>query len=91
MILKALAVYKPSLTAGKVDYEVTPFINPLMPACSKAHVVIDEEVMFSTTLAKTVQIIDVEVTFGCMRCDFKTPSLKKMEKHSEAQLCRRRQ
>lgn len=83
MKIKALAIYKPNLKSGKVNYEVKALENPMLPPFTKAHVVINEEVMVSVTHPKTMQVIDVEVTFECLKCDFKTASLEEMDNHSE--------
>lgn len=83
MKIKALATYQLNRESGKIDYEIKAFENPQRPAFTHVHVEMDETILFSTTLPKTVQTVTVEVTFECMKCDFKTASLKKMENHSE--------
>lgn len=84
MWIKALAIYKPDHNSGKVSWEVIPCENPMIPPSTHTRLVIDEEVDVSTMLPKTMKIIDAELTFECMKCPFKTASLKEMEDHSNA-------
>lgn len=90
MKLKAIATYRLDHKTKKVDWEFKPCENPMLPPFTTARVSIDEKVMFSTVLPKTMQMIDLNVTFECLKCNFKTDSLEDMENHSKIHVKPRR-
>lgn len=86
MKIKALGVYKPNHQTGKIEWEIRVMDNPLIPPGTRTYVELCEPVDVSVFLKTTQQIVHLNLTFHCLKCDFKTPSLEKMEKHSEMHL-----
>lgn len=82
MLIKALVFFEVDHEKGRINYVVKACVNPTLPPFTKATVKMHKEALVSPTLKETVQMVDVEITFQCLKCNFKTDVLEEMQQHS---------
>jgi hypothetical protein len=76
MKMKAITFLKPD-----GSYEVKACENPMLPPFTRAHVKINQEVLYSPEIP-TTQMVNVEITFSCLKYSFETDLLESIADHS---------